>query len=42
VSDPAELEDAVREARAAARGGTPFYLNLRLGKTDFRKGSLSV
>jgi hypothetical protein len=31
-----------RAARAIARGGRPVYVNARLGRTDFRKGSLSI
>jgi len=38
-------EDAaavLAEAKAVARAGKPVYVNVRLGRSDFRKGSLSM
>jgi acetolactate synthase-like protein len=42
VEEASQLESALEEAREAARGGQPAYVNVRLGRTDFRKGSLSI
>jgi acetolactate synthase-1/2/3 large subunit len=42
VEDAASLEATLAEARAAAAPGRPAYVNVRLGRTDFRKGSLSM
>ena len=36
------LESVLEEARRTAREGRPAYVNARLGRTDFRKGSLSI
>lgn len=36
------LEPTLREAQALARAGRPVYVNVRLGQTDFRKGSVSM
>lgn len=33
---------AVEEAKRASRNGTPYIINAIIGKTDFRKGSISV
>ncbi len=42
VATPGDLAATLREAKAIARAGSPVYVNARLGKTDFRKGSLSM
>jgi acetolactate synthase-1/2/3 large subunit len=42
VDDVAALGPALEEARRVARDGRPVYVNARLGRTDFRKGSLSI
>lgn len=42
VTKPSELPAALREAKAAARAGTPVLINLHLGKSEFRKGSISM
>jgi acetolactate synthase-1/2/3 large subunit len=42
LNDPAELGPVFEEARRIAREGRPAYVNARLGRTDFRKGSLSI
>ncbi|MCB9160058.1 MAG: thiamine pyrophosphate-binding protein [Caldilineaceae bacterium] len=42
VDDPELARDALAEARQAAGTGTPALLNVILGKSDFRKGSLSM
>jgi acetolactate synthase-1/2/3 large subunit len=36
------LAGTLRTAKAIARAGEPVYVNVLLGKTDFRKGSLSM
>jgi thiamine pyrophosphate-dependent acetolactate synthase large subunit-like protein len=42
VEQPGQLPLALREAKAAARAGTPVLVNLHLGKSEFRKGSISM
>ena len=37
-----ETESVLREALAVARSGRPAYVNALIGRTDFRKGSLSM
>jgi acetolactate synthase-like protein len=42
LDDPARADEVLREAVAVARSGRPAYVNARIGRTDFRKGSLSM
>jgi thiamine pyrophosphate-dependent acetolactate synthase large subunit-like protein len=42
ITDISQLADAVAKAREANKQGKPFLINAILGKTDFRKGSISV
>jgi thiamine pyrophosphate-dependent acetolactate synthase large subunit-like protein len=42
LSDPADTRAVLERARAAAAGGKPVLVNVLLGKTDFRKGSISM
>jgi acetolactate synthase-like protein len=42
LDDPGRVEDVLQEARDLARGGRPVYVNARIGRTDFRKGSISM
>ncbi|HKZ32556.1 MAG TPA: thiamine pyrophosphate-binding protein, partial [Vicinamibacteria bacterium] len=35
-------ESVLREALAVARSGRPAYVNALIGRSDFRKGSLSM
>ncbi|HEY7513158.1 MAG TPA: thiamine pyrophosphate-dependent enzyme, partial [Vicinamibacteria bacterium] len=42
ADDPSRLETTLGKARALAREGRPVYVNAILGKTEFRKGSLSM
>jgi acetolactate synthase-like protein len=42
VEDASRIGDVFEQARAAARGGRPVYVNAQIGRTDFRKGALSV
>jgi acetolactate synthase-1/2/3 large subunit len=42
VQKPSELPQALREAKAAARAGRPVLINLHLGKSAFRQGSISM
>jgi thiamine pyrophosphate-dependent acetolactate synthase large subunit-like protein len=37
-----QFNAAVVEAKALSRAGTPYIINAIIGKTDFRKGSISV
>lgn len=36
------VKDAIKRAQKAAAGGTPALLNVLIGKTSFRDGSISV
>ena len=40
--DASRVDDVLREAVALARSGRPVYVNARIGRTDFRKGSISM
>ncbi len=42
IDDPSCLETTLGKAKALARDGKPVYVNAILGKTDFRKGSISM
>ena len=42
LDDAGHVDDVLREAVAAARSGQPVYVNARIGRTDFRKGSISM
>jgi acetolactate synthase-1/2/3 large subunit len=42
VDRPEALAPALDEARASARSGVPALVNVLIGDTDFRKGSLSL
>ncbi len=42
VERPEDVPQVLAEAKEIARGGTPVLVNALLGKTDFRKGSISM
>jgi acetolactate synthase-1/2/3 large subunit len=42
LEDPAATEPVLAAAREAARAGRPVYVNARIARSDFRKGSLSM
>jgi len=42
LDDPGRVDAVLQEARDLARGGRPVYINARIGRTDFRKGSISM
>jgi acetolactate synthase-1/2/3 large subunit len=42
VDAPEKLGPALAEAKALARGGRAVLVNVHLGRTDFRKGSISM
>jgi len=42
LDEAASAESVLREALAVARSGRPAYVNARIGRSDFRKGSLSM
>ncbi|MEM7111299.1 MAG: thiamine pyrophosphate-binding protein [Chloroflexota bacterium] len=42
VEDPTQLIPTLRKAKEVARNGRPVLVNVMIGKTDFRKGSLSM
>ena len=37
-----QVDEGLREALTRSRNGTPVLINARIGKTDFRKGSISM
>jgi acetolactate synthase-like protein len=42
LDDPAKIEDTLREAQAIAKQGKPVVINVMIGTTEFRKGSISM
>lgn len=42
IDDPSELESVLLQAKEDVKNGHPVLVNVRIGKTDFRKGSISV
>jgi acetolactate synthase-1/2/3 large subunit len=42
LDDPELAAETLAQARATAAAGRPVLLNARIGKSDFRKGSISV
>ncbi len=42
LDDPGRVNDVLEQAAAAARDGHPVLVNALMGKTDFRRGSISV
>jgi acetolactate synthase-1/2/3 large subunit len=42
LDDVSRAGPVLAEARTLARAGRPVYVNARIGRTDFRKGSLSM
>jgi acetolactate synthase-1/2/3 large subunit len=42
LEDPGRVEPVLLEAREVARSGRPVYVNARIGRTDFRKGSIAM
>ena len=42
VKTTAEVPDALARARAAAKAGKPVLVNVWLGHSDFREGSISM
>jgi acetolactate synthase-1/2/3 large subunit len=42
IDRPDQVQSTLEQAKALARQGKPVLINLMLGKTDFRKGSISM
>ena len=42
VSDIEQLDAAYTQALEVSRGGQPVLINARIGRSDFRKGSISM
>ena len=42
VEKASDLLQALRDAKAFARAGSPVLVNLHLGKSEFRKGAISM
>jgi acetolactate synthase-1/2/3 large subunit len=42
LTDPSKVDETLEEAKAIARSGRPVCINVHLGKSDFREGSISI
>ncbi len=42
IDSPNQVKDTLLKAKEDAKNGHPVLVNVRIGKTDFRKGSISV
>jgi acetolactate synthase-1/2/3 large subunit len=42
LDNPKDIDDVFKQAKETARSGTPVLINALIGKTDFRKGSISM
>ncbi|MFC1620278.1 thiamine pyrophosphate-binding protein [Candidatus Neomarinimicrobiota bacterium] len=42
LDDPSDIRGTLKAAKAAASDGSPVLVNAILGKTEFRKGSISI
>ena len=42
VEHPDQIDDAISQAKQYAAAGHPVLLNVQIGQTDFRKGSISI
>ena len=42
ISKKTEVKTVLKEAKALAKKGKPVLINVMLGVTDFRKGSISM
>lgn len=42
LKEPGKVEQVLQQARQSAAKGHPVLINAHLGKTDFRKGSISI
>lgn len=42
LTDPADIDATLAHAKKLAREGQPVVINVHIGKSDFRKGSLSM
>ena len=42
IDNEAHINDILMQAKESARSGKPTVVNVRLGKSDFRKGSISI
>ena len=42
VDDETQINEILIKAKESAKSGIPTVINVRIGKTDFRKGSISM
>ncbi len=42
LDDPSQIDATLDEAKSLAASGRPVVINVHIGRTDFRKGSISV
>ena len=42
IDNANQIDDVLTQAKISAKSGRPTVVNVRIGKTDFRKGSISM
>ena len=42
IDNESQINDVLTQAKDSAKSGKPVVVNARIGKTDFRKGSISM
>lgn len=42
LSDPAQIESVIKKAKKLSASGVPVCINVQIGKSEFRKGSISI
>ena len=42
IDNANQIDDVLTQAKESAKSGKPVVVNARIGKTDFRKGSISM
>jgi len=42
IDNESQIDDVLTQAKDSAKSGKPVVVNARIGKTDFRKGSISI
>ena len=42
IDNQNQINDVLIQAKESAQSGMPTVINVRIGKTDFRKGSISM
>ena len=42
IKDPKDIDKTIAKARKLAASGKPVLINVHIGGSDFRKGSISI